>query len=108
MLKLAFRLRRRARHAVALAAPLFVAASAAACVASPMETRASNNPEIDVEVLFQHDGCTVYRFRDGSTHHYFARCVGPAATTTTTTMISPKKREDEEIPTVTTPRPAAE
>lgn len=34
----------------------------------------TSNPEVKVETLFRHDGCTVYRFRDGGNDHYYVRC----------------------------------
>lgn len=45
------------------------------CRSSAVETRSTNNPEIKIEKLFEHDGCTIYRFYDGSPV-YFARCGG--------------------------------
>jgi hypothetical protein len=44
-----------------------------ACVAEPLATAPTNNSSIDVDFLFEHDGCRVYRFRDVG-YHYFARC----------------------------------
>ena len=57
-----------------------LAVSTAACVAEPIATAPTNNAEIQVDLLFEHDGCRVYRFRDIG-YHYFARCngVGPNA-----------------------------
>jgi hypothetical protein len=61
--------------------PLLVAAlfvGTVGCFASPVAVNSTNNPNIDVELLFEHDGCKVYRFNDHS-YHYFARCDGPSA-----------------------------
>ena len=41
-------------------------------------TPAKNNPGYDVEYLFEHDGCRVYRFRDSGNWVYFTNCRGEA------------------------------
>ncbi len=46
------------------------------CVTQPIATTPTNNAEIEVDLLFEHDGCRVYRFRDMG-YHYFAHCEGP-------------------------------
>lgn len=46
----------------------------AACYSTPIETRQTDNTDVNVAKLFHVDGCTVYRFRDGLYEHYFARC----------------------------------
>lgn len=43
------------------------------CQEPAQRTEKSSNHNIKVELLFEHDGCKVYRFNDGSTH-YFAKC----------------------------------
>ena len=54
--------------------------AAAGCHAAPVAESATNNAEVQVEVLFVHDGCTVYRFYDAGAH-YYVRCDGmPPAT----------------------------
>lgn len=35
--------------------------------------------EFNVDRLFTHDGCTVYRFRDAGSSRYFTRCVGASS-----------------------------
>jgi hypothetical protein len=64
---------------------LALAASGVGCYASPVAVSATNNDQVPVDTLFEHDGCTVYRFHDGSIPHYYARCSGssPAAQTMT-------------------------
>ncbi len=78
----------------------------AACVNSAVGSTHSNNPDIDVETLFVHDGCTVYRFRDAS-YHYFVRCQA-APTVATLSQVSCGKNcvRAEEIPTVASVAPA--
>ena len=51
-------------------------------LAKPLSTQPTNNEEITIEKLFDHDGCTVYRWRDGNLPRYYAKCSG--ATTVTT------------------------
>lgn len=48
------------------------------------ESSTAAGVEFQVDRLFTHDQCTVYRFRDGGTSRYFARCEGTAATGSTT------------------------
>lgn len=52
------------------------------CDNRPVSVNSTNNPEIQIEKLFTHEGCTVYRFRDGSTH-YFTDCRGSVSETHT-------------------------
>jgi hypothetical protein len=46
------------------------------CGVDPVETKPSNNPSVSVDVLFQVDGCKVYRFWDHGEARYFANCRG--------------------------------
>ena len=46
-----------------------------ACMTEPIATAPTNNAGIEVDLLFQHDGCNVYRFRD-VTYHYYVKCNG--------------------------------
>lgn len=52
---------------------LLVACLLAACSRDPVATTATDNAQIKVERLFDHDGCTVYRFYDAGTR-YFVKC----------------------------------
>ena len=45
------------------------------CYKSP-ESSTRVREDFTVERLFEHDGCTVYRFTDGGTARYFTRCDG--------------------------------
>ena len=60
---------------------VFFALASVGCVTEPIATAPTNNADIQVDLLFEHDGCRVYRFRDVG-YHYFAKCggVGPNAT----------------------------
>jgi hypothetical protein len=58
-----------------------------------------NNRSYEVEYLFEHDGCRVYRFQDGTTWVYFTNCRGeaisyPDSTTVirNSTNLKPKNR----------------
>lgn len=51
--------------------PLFLIAG---CDANPVSTQSTNNPKVQVDLLFVHDGCAVYRFYDGGEGHYYAVC----------------------------------
>ena len=42
------------------------------------ESSASAGADFVVDRLFVHDGCTVYRFKDGGSARYFSRCDGAA------------------------------
>ena len=37
-------------------------------------TKADNNKTYDVQYLFEHDGCKVYRFQDNGHFVYFTNC----------------------------------
>ncbi len=82
-----------------LAVPLLLLPLTAACVNDPIATAPSNNADIHVDELFTHDGCTVYRFRDGN-YHYYVRCKGDPAVTTLS-CIGKGCKDDDSIPTTT-------
>lgn len=45
------------------------------CVKDPAERHVIQGTEFTVDRLFTHEGCTLYRFRDGDSHHiYYANC----------------------------------
>lgn len=46
-------------------------------IQQPIEKRKpENNATYDVEYLFEHDGCKVYRFQDNGHYVYFTNCKG--------------------------------
>lgn len=62
----------------------------------------SSNARVNVEQLFEVDGCTVYRFNDYR-DHYFARCANSASVSETHTEHCGKscnRTVSEEVPTV--------
>ena len=79
----------------------FLLLALAGCPEPPVATAPSNNENVPVDVLFTHDGCTIYRFKD-ITYHYFAKCVDgprPAAMTITTQSCGKSCHYEDEIPT---------
>jgi hypothetical protein len=88
-----------------MALALTILALVTACVNDPVSTVPSNNAGIHVDELFTHDGCTVYRFRDGS-YHYYVRCKGEPGKgvpeTTTLSCIGKGCKDDDSIPTFPT------
>lgn len=45
----------------------------AGCAGNPVGSSPTNNSGFDCEVLFDFDGCRVYRFRDAGRYIYFAK-----------------------------------
>ena len=76
----------------------------AGCIsrAPAMQVHSSNNAAIPVEHLFSHDGCDVYRFRDGN-YHYFVRCHEPEAATISPVSCGKGCVRDEQISTSAPP-----
>ena len=72
-----------------------------ACVTEPLATSPSSNPDLRVDTLFTHDGCTVYRFRDLS-YHYYVRCQNSPPTETVSTLSCNGKgcKNEDSIPTM--------
>ena len=46
------------------------------CARDPVETSRTDNPGIVVEKLFEHEGCTMYRFQDAGNYVYYSDCTG--------------------------------
>lgn len=42
--------------------------------AEPVATDDTTNPKVTVDLLFEHDGCKVYRFKDSGNYRYFVNC----------------------------------
>lgn len=55
---------------LAICAPLF------SCTKEAVSISKSNNPEIPVELLFEHDGVKVYRFEDNGRSIYYTDARG--------------------------------
>lgn len=59
---------------IALFAILTLALSS--CGEDPLATKSTDNPNLPVGILFEIDGCKVYRFRDAGQYVYFTNCRG--------------------------------
>jgi hypothetical protein len=71
------------------------------CTADPVSSTKTNNKNITVDFLFEHEGCKVYRFDDGSGQTvYYANC-GPQSTSETSWQHSCGKNctKHETVPT---------
>lgn len=75
------------------------------CLADAKESHNTDNPNITVQLLFTHEGCTVYRFTDEYPRYYVVCEQGSARTLTEEIHSSGKAttRIPVEIPTVTRP-----
>jgi hypothetical protein len=69
------------------------------CSRPAVETKATNNPNVPVSKLFDHEGCAVYRFDDGGRTHYYANC-GQTVSTATTYSCGKACVTNEEISTI--------
>ena len=72
------------KPALLIGALLLTGVLSVGCTKAPENEENSTNPTVAVATLFTHDGCTMYRLKDGWHNHYFARCGDKAET------ISPK------------------
>lgn len=66
--------------------PLLLAVGAlvlTSCEKDAQTTTRSSNPDISVDLLFEHEGCRVFRFEDGTHLHYFVKCASGSASTST-------------------------
>ena len=48
----------------------------AACGNDPVSTSKTDNPNVPVALMFDHDGCKVYRFKDAGEYVYYSNCQG--------------------------------
>lgn len=53
-----------------------VAFSLSGCGKDPVATSSTNNPNVSVSLMFEHDGCKVYRFVDDGRYVYYSNCRG--------------------------------
>ena len=68
------------------------------CGTDPVNTKATNNPDVNVSLLFEHDGCKVFRFWD-RTYHYYVVCSKANAQTLSQESCGKNCTRDEEITT---------
>lgn len=45
-----------------------------ACTVEAQSTSKTDNPEISVGFMFEHEGCRVFRFYDAGRANYFVKC----------------------------------
>lgn len=50
---------------------LIAALALVGCVETPVSTNKTNNQSVPVSLLFEHEGCKVFRFQDGGRYHYY-------------------------------------
>ena len=53
-----------------------VAAVLVACGEDPVSTARTDNPNVAVSKMFEHEGCKVYRFKDAGEYVYYTNCPG--------------------------------
>ena len=72
-----------------LVAAIFLLLILASCrIQKPISRQeADNNKTYNVQYLFEHDGCKVYRFYDRGRFVYFTNCRGEAISTTDSTTV---------------------
>lgn len=46
------------------------------CKSDPISVEQSSNGQIQIEFLFEKDGCKIYRFLDGTQRVYYTDCTG--------------------------------
>lgn len=68
------------------------------CTTKAISTARTDNDRIQVDLLFTHEGCKVYRFEDAGYFRYYAVC-GGAATVSSRVQVDKTSRPDE-LPTV--------
>jgi hypothetical protein len=73
------------------------------CSHDPVSSESTNNPQVPVELMFEHDSCKVYRFYDGGRRHFFVRCRSEVASTLSTQRCGKHCTRDELISTEETP-----
>ena len=87
------------KRAIATAACALVLA---AC-SKPAEHSAPAGVGFNVDRLFTHEGCTVYRFDDAGEYRYFTKCDGAASSSSSWSEARPcgksQCRDAREIPT---------
>ena len=46
------------------------------CNKDAQQKQVTTNPEFTIELLFEKDGCKIYRFQDGGRNIYWTNCTG--------------------------------
>ena len=50
------------------------------CASDGVKTAKTDSPDVKVTLLFEHEGCRVYRFFDAGEYIYYANCGGSFST----------------------------
>lgn len=50
------------------------------CVRAPQQVLTTSNQNYTLDLLFEHEGCKVYRFKDGERYVYWTDCRGKVET----------------------------
>jgi hypothetical protein len=58
------------------------------CSKDPISVSESNNKDIQVELLFEYEGCKMFRFKDGDNDHYFTKCINASSQTISPRMVT--------------------
>lgn len=74
-----------------------------ACGKDPVSTSSTDNPNVAVALMFEHEGCKVYRFKDAGEYIYYSNCRG---STTAFHTESCGKNCSKTVPTQVTTRVA--
>lgn len=68
------------------------------CAKEPIDTKPSSNKDVPVSLLFEYEGCKIYRFYDDR-FHYFTNCTQTISTQSTSCGKGCTKYYDEKIET---------
>ena len=71
------------------------------CEKEAQSTNRTSNSAVSVDLLFEHDGCKIYRFYDNGRSHYFVKCENVKLADTINSFSSDgKTTRTKSIPTV--------
>lgn len=73
------------------------------CESKSLEKQKTNNQKYEVDFLFEHDGCKIYRFYDRGSSRYFVKCANGDSKTISTHTTGGKSKtiHNDDIPTGT-------
>lgn len=68
------------KTAVPVVAVLIIGLLLSSCVRGPQQVYSTTNRNYTLDLLFEHEGCKVYRFKDGERFVYWTDCRGKLET----------------------------